>query len=80
MARYKAAGAEAHRLGYMLFVDETGRRHHTHAASAAPILQRQASVARHLCNGTSLADAAERGVNILRGIVERDDPWPRPPR
>jgi hypothetical protein len=36
----------------------------------------QTSVARFLTYSTSVADAAEAGLEILRGIVERGEPWP----
>lgn len=77
--RYRVARAEARQLGYMLFVDETGRSEQTHAASAALVVSGQASIARYLCSQGSLGEAAERAVDILGGIVKNGEDWPANP-
>jgi hypothetical protein len=77
--RIQVARAEAHTLGYMLLIEEAPNIEPlTHSAVAAPRIEGQASMGRFLTYGTSAADAAEAGVDVLRGIVERGDPWPEP--
>lgn len=73
----RAARQEAVELGYMLIVDEAlnvGTL--THMAFAGPHVIGQPSPARFLIYSTSAAGAAEAGLEVLRGIVERGDPWP----
>ncbi len=75
--RIRAARQEAVELGYMLIVDEAlNVEPLTHMAFAGPRTVGQATTARFLTYSTSAAEAAEAGVEILRGIVERGDPWP----
>jgi len=76
--RIQAARAEAFELGYRLFVDEAINMPApiTHMAFAAPAIQ-QTSMARFLTYGSSVLEAAEAGLEVLRGIVERDEPWPK---
>jgi hypothetical protein len=75
--RIKVARAEAVALGYMLIVDEAPNVEPlTHMAFAGPHVIGQAANARFLTYSTSAADAAEAGLEVLRGIVERGEPWP----
>jgi hypothetical protein len=75
--RIRAARSEAVELGYMLIIDEAPNVEPlTHMAFAGPHIPGQASTAGFLTYSTSAAGAAEAGVEILRGIVERGDPWP----
>jgi hypothetical protein len=80
--RLKVARAEAMSLGYMLFVEEAPNLGPTtHVASAVPhpgYGPHAAAIGGHfLAYGASLGEAAEGGVDVLRGIVERGEPWPR---
>ncbi len=80
-ARIAAARDQAHSLGYMLLVDEAPNMATpiTHMAHAARDLgYERTSVGRFLTYSTSVADAAEAGLAILRGIVNNGDPWPEP--
>lgn len=76
--RVRAARADAHVLGYMLDVAEAMNMGVvTHMAHALPLIQGQAVVGKFLAYGTSAGDAAEKGVAVLRGICENNDPWPK---
>jgi hypothetical protein len=48
----------------------------SHMVYAHPNVVGQASMGRFLCYSTSAADAAEAGLEIVRGVVERGGPWP----
>jgi hypothetical protein len=75
--RIRVARAEAAALGYMLIVEDAlNIEPLTHMALAGPRIEGQVANARFLTYSTSAADAAEAGVDVLRGIVERGDPWP----
>ena len=75
--RIQAAQSEARQLGYSLLSEhEVGIGELTHAAIAAPYIPGQATTGRFLTYSISAADAAEAGLEVLRGVVERDDPWP----
>lgn len=73
----QACRSEARALGYMLLVDDVPDLGElTHAAFAAPYIPGQPSMGRFLTYGRSAVEAAELGADLLRGIVERDEPWP----
>ncbi len=73
----QACRSEARALGYTLLVDEVPNLGElTHAAFAAPYMPGQPSMGRFLTYGRSAVEAAELGADLLRGIVERDEPWP----
>jgi hypothetical protein len=75
--RIQAAKAEAWELGYRLLVDEAYNiQPVTHGAFAFPGTSSGTSFGRFLAWGKSPQEAAETGVDVLRGIVERDEPWP----
>jgi hypothetical protein len=73
----QACRSEARALGYMLLVDEMPNFGElTHAAFAAPYIPGQPSMGRFLTYAHSAVEAAEIGADLLRGIVERGEPWP----
>ena len=73
----QACRGEALALGYMLLVDEVPNfGEFTHAAFAAPHIPGQPSMGRFLTYRRSAVEAAELGADLLRGIVERNEPWP----
>jgi hypothetical protein len=76
--RVKEHKRRARELGYELVVEEvTGLGAATHAAFAVPLQEAtQPSHRRFLVHGTSSADAAMSGREVLEGIVELDWPWP----
>jgi hypothetical protein len=76
--RINVARAEARNLGYLLMIEEAlNVAPHTHMALAGPYLgDMQVSHGRFLAYGTSAAEAAEAGLDVLDGIVNRGDPWP----
>jgi hypothetical protein len=75
--RIRVAQTEARALGYMLLIEGAlNVEPLTHMAFAAPHVEGQPSMGRFLTYSTSAADGAEAGVDVLRGIVERGDPWP----
>ncbi len=76
--RIQAARAEAFELGYRLFADEAINMPEpiTHLAFAAPVVGSQTGMARFLTYSTSAADAMEAGLEVIRGVVERGEPWP----
>jgi hypothetical protein len=76
--RIRAAKQEAYELGYLLFVDEAYNSPPpiTHMAFAGPHVLNQVSAARFLTYSTSAADAAEAGLEVLRGILAGQRDWP----
>lgn len=78
--RIRAAEAEAHDVGFRLYVDEAPNLlgEVTHMAMAAPHNDGQPTLIRFLTYSTSAADAAEGGLDVLRGVLERGEPWPEP--
>jgi hypothetical protein len=78
--RIRAAEAEAHHVGFRLYVDEAPNAlgKVTHMAMAAPHDGGRPTLIRFLTYSTSAADAAEGGLDVLRGVLERGDPWPEP--
>ena len=78
IGRLRAARQEAYELGYMLLVDEAinvePMRFMAFAGRIPP--QGQAGTARFLTLGETLAGTAEAGLAVLRGVVERGEPWP----
>ena len=75
--RIERAQSQARKLGYMLWIGEAmNTAPLTHTAYAAPYPTSQVGVGRFLCHSTSAPDAAEGGLDVLRGIEERGDPWP----
>jgi hypothetical protein len=73
----QACRSEARALGYSLLVDEVPNLGElTHAAFAAPYIPGQPSMGRFLTYGRSAVEAAELGADLLRGIVENNEPWP----
>ncbi|HWO93953.1 MAG TPA: hypothetical protein VNL92_04250 [Dehalococcoidia bacterium] len=73
----QACRSEARALGYTLLVDEVPNLGElTHAAFAAPYIPGQPSMGRFLAYGRSAVEAAELGADLLRRIVERNEPWP----
>lgn len=73
----QACRGEARELGYTLLVDTVPNLGElTHAAFAAPYIPGQASMGRFLTYARSAVEAAELGLDLLRRIVERDEPWP----
>jgi hypothetical protein len=79
--RILTAQREADALGYRLVVEEAPNIEPvTHMAVGFPVVPGQGSMGRFLAYGTSAAEAAENGADVLQGIVERDDPWPEETR
>jgi hypothetical protein len=70
------AEVEALGLGYTLVIVGLPRGGlESHVAGAS----RQGGSARMLACGHSAGETAERGIEILRGIVKNGDPWPDVP-
>jgi hypothetical protein len=78
--RIRAAEAEAHDAGFRLYVDEAPNLlgEVTHMAMAASHNDGHLTLIRFLTYSTSAADAAEGGLDVLLGVLERGDPWPEP--
>jgi hypothetical protein len=77
-ARIRTAQDEAYELGYRLVIEDAPNLGLLrHMALAYSVMGTQPSMGRWLTYAPSAPEAAEAGVEILRGIVERDDPWPR---
>jgi hypothetical protein len=77
--RVQAAQADADRYGYQLTVNEALNMPAplTHMAYANPIgAEGDESWGGFLCYGSSAADAAEAGAEIIRRHVELGEPWP----
>ena len=77
--RIRAAQADADRHGYRLTVEEALNMPAplTHMAYANPVVaEGEESSGGFLCYGSSAADAAEAGAEIIRRSVEFDEPWP----
>jgi hypothetical protein len=72
---------EARQLGYVLDVSEAPNMPPPMAymVYAAPYVVGQATVGRFLCYTPTAADAAETGLEIVRGVVDRSEPWPEHP-
>jgi hypothetical protein len=75
--RIQAARADAFELGYRVFADEAINMPEpiTYMAFAAPVTD-QVSVGAFLTYGRSAAEAMEAGLDVIRGVLERGDPWP----
>jgi hypothetical protein len=79
-ARVEAAQAGAFALGHRLIVVAVpGGGDATHKALAG-MASRELRTARFLAYGDSPAAAADNGLSVLTGIVERGDAWPRAPK
>jgi hypothetical protein len=69
---------QARLLGYTLFLEElpgvTSRRY---VARAVPNAGHEEIRGQFLAVGTSEAGAAEGGLEVLRRVLYRGDPWPR---
>ena len=70
---------QARLLGYTLFVEElqpgvTSRRY---VARAVPNAGHEEIRGQFLAVATSEAGAAESGLDVLRRVLYRGDPWPR---
>jgi hypothetical protein len=75
--RIRIAKATARELGYTLWTEEAlNLAPLTHMAIAAPYIANQASMGRFLTYSTSASEAAEAGLEVLRGIAQSGDPWP----
>jgi hypothetical protein len=76
-ARFARVERKARRLGYAIAVDTAPnmRAPITHMAFAC-LATNWPSIGRFLCYSTSELQAAEAGLEILRGVVKRGDPWP----
>jgi hypothetical protein len=78
--RVLVAQREADALGYRLLIEEAlNIEPVTHMSIGYPIVQSQVSMGRWLAYGKSAGEAAQDGVDVLKGIVERGDPWPDEP-
>jgi hypothetical protein len=78
--RVLVAQREADALGYRLMVEEAlNIEPITHMAIGYPLVQGQVTMGRWLAYGKSAGEAAENGTDVLKGIVERGDPWPDEP-
>jgi hypothetical protein len=79
LTRIQAAQADADRHGYHLTVDKALNMPAplTHMAHANPIApEGDEPWGGFLCYGSSAADAAEAGAEIIRRHVELGEPWP----
>ena len=77
--RLHSARAEARAMDYILFVESDETEPVTWHAFAALALPRQATMARWLASAASAGDAAEAGVDTLKGIVHGGGEWPERP-
>lgn len=76
-ARREESQAGALELGHrLLIVPVEHVADATHKAFAGRATQ-EVLTGRFLAYGTSSAAAAENGLRVLKGIVERGEPWPR---
>jgi hypothetical protein len=76
--RIQAAGTEARELGYTIDATEAPNMppEQSYMAYVAPYVVGQPSMGWWVCYALTRADAAERALEIIRGHVERDEPWP----
>lgn len=76
-SRRRDAQAGAFEIGHrLLVVPVANAGEATHKAFVGRATH-EVLTGRFLAYGSSSASAAENGLHVLRGIVERDDPWPR---
>ncbi len=77
--RINVARRGARMLGYTLLIEDAlNVEPLTHMAFAAPYIgETQPSLGRFLTYSTSAVEAAEAGVDLLRGVVEQGDAWPQ---
>jgi hypothetical protein len=74
--RIHAVNDEARKLGYRIEVETiTQRRTPLHRAFAYR-LDDQPPGGRFLYGSTGVLDALEEGLEILRGVVKENHPWP----
>lgn len=75
--RVRDARLAAHELGYMLTVHEAQNvEPMTHMAYAGPLPSGDVGMGQFIAYGDSPEAAAEAGLEKLRGIIQRGEPWP----
>ena len=74
--RIHALNAEARELGYRIEVQTITHRQRPRHRAFAYHLEDEQPEGRFLWGSTDVLEAMEKGLEVLHGVVEEDQPWP----